>query len=66
MNEYINSNKDDRYKYIKMWLIGVAILTVFCLLVRWIIYDTDYEDIFPVTNFKKVTSAYPPPLTNFM
>jgi hypothetical protein len=57
------------YKYAKYWAFSITIITIFFLIIKYVIGHSDMAEMPSLEDIKKIrelTPAYPPPLTNFM
>ena len=58
------------YKLMKVWLSAIGIITLIYIISYWFYYNNgvfiSFDDTNKGTILRRVTSAYPPPLVNFM
>jgi hypothetical protein len=70
MNKYIIEKKPsiNKYKYIKIWIIVVTIVTIIFLIYNQFCDNSDMPvyDIDKINYLRTHTPAYPPPLINFI
>lgn len=69
MNNYFSNKKsENKYKYIKIWIIVIVIITMIFLLYDKYFdnYNMPLYDIDKLNYLRTQTPAYPPPLVNFI
>ena len=75
MNEYQKYNRNyyyqqpAKYSYIKLWVLGIILLTIVYFIYYYCIYDSytlSFYDGNKLNYLRSMTPAHPPPLVNFM